>query len=417
MQFKYSELTVKGSVMDHNIKLLSDLKVTGTGKILLLVIDGLGGLPGPGGLTELEAAKTPNLNTLAQKGASGLMDPVGRGITPGSGPGHLGLFGYDPLTNLIGRGMLEAAGINFDLKKQDVAVRFNFCTLDENGNITDRRAGRIATEVNKRLVEKMRQVTVPGVEIFVETVKEHRGVAVFRKDGLKANIIETDPQQLGTPPLTVKTHDDPESQEMADIAKVWLEGVFEAIKDEYPAKGILTRGWSNYPDLPTYQQVFGLNPACIALYPMYRGLAMFCGMRVYSEGISDFTTKIDVLESVWNDHDFVFFHYKHTDSAGEDADFDRKVACIEEIDAALPRFLKLNSDVIAVTGDHSTPAVYGAHSWHPVPILMSGKHVRPDRVETFGESAAVCGGLGRFEAKYLMNELLATAGRITKYGA
>lgn len=408
---------MKGSIMDNNLQLLSDLKVAGKGKILLLVMDGLGGLPGPDGLTELESAKTPNLDNLAQKGASGLMDPVGRGITPGSGPGHLGLFGYDPLTNLIGRGMLEAAGINFDLKKHDVAVRFNFCSLDENGNITDRRAGRIATEINKRIVEKMREVKIPGVEIFVETVKEHRGVAVFRKEGLKANLIETDPQQLGVPPLTVRTNDDPASQEMADIAKQWLDGVFETIKNEHPANGILTRGWSNYPEIPTYQQVFGLNPACVALYPMYRGLAMFCGMHVYTEGITDFTTKLDVLESVWNDHDFVFFHYKHTDSSGEDADFARKVACIEEVDAALSRFLGLDPDVIAITGDHSTPATFGAHSWHPVPLLMAGQYVRPDNVDAFGESAAASGGLGRFDAKFLINELLAAVGRITKYGA
>lgn len=400
-----------------NIKLLSDLKVKADSKILLFVIDGLGGLPGQQGLTELEAANTPNMDALASQGASGLIDTVGRGITPGSGPGHLGIFGYNPHTFIIGRGALEAAGIGFDLQKKDVAVRLNFCTLDSNGNITDRRAGRISTELNEKLVEKLRAASIPGIEIFVETVKEHRGIAVFRKDGLNGNLHDTDPQKPGVPPLKLETSDNGESQEMVDIAESWLSQVFEIIKDESPANGILTRGWCNYPEIPTYQEVFGLNPACIALYPMYRGVSKFAGMKVYTEGIKDFATKVDVLTNVWNDHDFFFFHYKHTDSAGEDGDFDRKVACIEEVDRALPDILALKPDVIAITGDHSTPSVYRAHSWHPVPVVMSGKYVRPDSVTTFGETAALSGGLGRFEGHYLINELLAAAGKIAKYGA
>ncbi|MFC1508368.1 2,3-bisphosphoglycerate-independent phosphoglycerate mutase [Candidatus Omnitrophota bacterium] len=401
----------------HNIRLLSDLKVPSDTKILLLVLDGLGGLPGPNGYTELEAANTPNLDALAAKGTTGLIDPVRRGITPGSGPGHLGLFGYDPLSFLIGRGALEASGIGFDLRKTDVATRFNFCTLDADGNITDRRAGRIPTEVNEKLVAKMQGLTLPGIEIFVKTVKEHRGVAVFRKEGLKGNLHDTDPQRLGVPPLKAVPSDNGESQEMAGLANRWLSEVYEVLRDESPANGILTRGWCNYPDIPSYQEAYGLNPACIALYPMYRGVAKFAGMKVYTEGISDFNTKIDVMAQVWPDHDFFFFHYKHTDSAGEDGDFDRKVTCIEEVDRELPRILNLKPDVIAVTGDHSTPAVYSAHTWHPVPILLAGEHIRPDTVTAFGEKVAIGGGLGRFEARYIINELLAAAGKITKYGA
>lgn len=400
-----------------NITLLSSLKTQADSKILLFVMDGLGGLPGPKGLTELEAANTPNLDALAAKGAVGLMDTVERGVTPGSGPGHLGLFGYDPLVYEIGRGALEAAGIGFDLKRIDVAMRFNFCTLDANGNITDRRAGRIATDINKRIVEKMRTVKVPGVEIFVETVKEHRGIAIFRKEGLKGKLHDTDPQRLGVHPLKAVTADGGISQEMADIANTWLKGVFEVIKDDAPANGILTRGWCNYPEIPTYQELYGLNPACIALYPMYRGVSQFAGMKIYTEGIKDFASKIDVLKNVWNDHDFFFFHYKHTDSAGEDGDFDRKVACIEEVDKAFPCIMDLNPDVVAITGDHSTPAVLKGHSWHPVPLLMYGKNVRPDKITTFGESSAICGGLGRFRAYQMMNELLSSAGKITKFGA
>jgi len=401
----------------ENIKCLSDLKTGADTKILLFILDGLGGLPGPKGLTELEAAHTPNMDALASGGVSGLMDTVRRGITPGSGPGHLGLFGYNPHAFFIGRGALEAAGIGFDLQKIDVAMRFNFCTLDSDGNITDRRAGRISTELNEKLVEKMRAVSIPGIEIFVETVKEHRGITVFRKDGLKGNLHDTDPQKPGVPPLKPETSDKGMSQEMADIAERWLSQIYKILRNESPANGILTRGWCNYPEIPTYQELFGLNPACIALYPMYRGLSKFAGMKVYTEGIKDFATKIDVLKDVWNDHDYFFFHYKHTDSAGEDSDFDRKVACIEEVDRALPDILSLKPDVLAVTSDHSTPAVYGAHSWHPVPILMAGKYVRPDAVKTFGETAAVSGGLGRFEARFLINELLAASEKITKFGA
>jgi 2,3-bisphosphoglycerate-independent phosphoglycerate mutase len=399
-----------------NIQLLSSLKMKADTKILLLVMDGLGGLPGPNGRTELEAANTPNLDALAARGVSGLMDTVARGITPGSGPGHLGLFGYDPLTFTIGRGALEAAGIDFDLRKTDVATRFNFTTLDANGNITDRRAGRIPTDVNRRLVEKMRQAKVPGVEIFVETVKDHRGVAVFRKPGLSGCLHDTDPQQLGVPPLKAEPYDS-SSREMADIANQWLAQIYEILKDDHPANGILTRGWCNYPEIPTYQEVYGLNPACIALYPMYRGVAKFAGMKVYREGITDFSTEADVLGSAWPDHDFFFMHFKYTDSAGEDGDFDRKVAMVEEVDRTLTRLLDLNPDVIAITGDHSTPATYKGHSWHPVPVLMAGKWIRPDAVTSFGETAAIQGGLGRFEAKYLINELLAAGGRLTKFGA
>ena len=401
----------------NNNKLLSDLKVSTDSKILLLVIDGLGGLPGPGGMTELEAAKTPNLDSLAKDGSTGLIDPVRRGITPGSGPGHLGLFGYDPLSCEIGRGALEASGIGFDLQKTDVAMRFNFCTLDNEGNITDRRAGRIPTEVNEKLVEKIRTVTFPGIEIYVETVKEHRGVAVFRREGLKGSLHDTDPQRLGVPPLKAETSDSGESQEMADIATRWLSAVYDILKNNSSANGILTRGWCNYPEIPTYRELYGLNPACIALYPMYRGIAKFAGMKVYTEGIKDFFTKVDTLKKVWPDHDFFFFHYKHTDSAGEDGDFDRKVACIEEVDSALPCILDLKPDVIAVTGDHSTPSIYKGHSWHPVPLLIAGKNIRPDGVKSFGETDAISGGLGRFDARFLINELLAAAGKNTKFGA
>lgn len=399
-----------------NIQLLSSLKTNADTKIVLLVMDGLGGFPGTDGRSELETAKTPNLDAIATCGASGLMDTVARGITPGSGPGHLGLFGYDPVTFTIGRGALEAAGIDFDLRRTDVATRFNFCSLDAHGNITDRRAGRIHTGVNERLVKMMRAVKVPGVEIFVETVKDHRGVAVFRREGLNGCLHDTDPQKLGVPPLKAEPCDE-SSREMADIANRWLEQVYEIIRNEHPANGILTRGWCNYPEIPTYQEAYGLNPACIAVYPMYRGVAKFAGMEIYRDGITDFSSQLDTLAKHWGDHDFFFVHFKYTDSAGEDGDFARKVAMIEEVDRNLPKLMGLKPDVLAITGDHSTPAMFKAHSWHPVPVLMAGQWVRPDRVTAFTENDAITGGLGRFEARYLINELLAAGGRLVKFGA
>lgn len=386
-------------------------------KIVLLVIDGLGGLPRKSdNLTELEAANTPNLDSLAKKGICGLQQPVGPGITPGSGPGHLGIFGYDPVKYKVGRGVLAALGIGFDLQPGDVAARGNFCTIDENGNVLDRRAGRIPTDKNKELCEILRDIKLPGVEVFVETVKEHRCLIVLRGENLSGDLIDTDPQEIGKKPLQPQallsdgTH-------TAELVSQFLDQVNNALADQHPANMILLRGFSKKPNWPSMQEAFGLKSAAIAGYPMYRGVSKLIGMDILETG-STIKDEFTTLENHWDDYDFFYLHVKKTDSAGEDGDFDRKVSVIEETDREIPRLLELNPDVIIVTGDHSTPSLMKAHSWHPVPVLIWSKLCRADTVDCFGERACITGGLGnRLPAIDLMLLALANAKRLEKFGA
>jgi 2,3-bisphosphoglycerate-independent phosphoglycerate mutase len=385
-------------------------------KIVLLVADGLGGLPlEPGGKTELETARTPNFDALARRGVLGLSTPVLPGIAPGSGPGHLGLFGYDPLQYEIGRGVLESLGIDFDLGPADVAIRGNFCTIDEAGLITDRRAGRIGSEIGTKLCEKLDSIEIPGVEVFVRPVKEYRLVIVFRGDGLVGNVNDTDPQRTGVPPLEPQARDEA-SAKTVEICTEFIRQAREILKDDAPANLLTLRGIAQLPDIPTFEQAYGTRAAAVAVYPMYRGLARLVGMDVLDAGTT-LDDQMNCLEAAWDDYDFFFVHYKYTDSTGEDGNFDAKVARTEDVDAAVPRIMALNPDVIIVTGDHSTPAKCKAHSWHPVPVLLAADSCRFDGSESFGEAECLRGGLGQFEAKYLMLHALAHAGRLEKFGA
>ena len=396
--------------------LTRELQLDNGSKIVMLVADGLGGLPmTPGGLTELETAKTPNLDALATLGVQGASIPVKPGIAPGSGPGHLGLFGYDPLKYLIGRGALEATGIGFDLQDGDVAIRCNFCTIDGDGKITDRRAGRISSEESAPLARSLRAVRIPGVEIFVEPVKEHRFVVVFRGEGLGGNVADTDPQKTGVPALDpVATN--PESRRTAEVAKEFLKQA-RAILAGHPKANFHTmRGFANKPTLPSYREVYGLRSAAIAVYPMYKGLARLVGMDIVGSA-QTLGEQIETLEKNWEQYDFFFIHFKYTDSTGEDGNFSEKVARIEELDGVLPRILKLNPNVLIVTGDHSTPSYLKSHSWHPVPTLLVSDCCRPDPHKTFNETTCITGGLGHFEAQYLMTLALSNAGRLGKFGA
>jgi 2,3-bisphosphoglycerate-independent phosphoglycerate mutase len=392
------------------------LHVKNDSKLVLLVADGLGGLPlNPGEKTELETANTPNLDALAKRGVLGLSTPVLPGITPGSGPGHLGLFGYDPLQFQIGRGVLEALGIDFDLGPNDVAIRGNFCTLDDQGRITDRRAGRIASEIGAKLCEKLDKIKIPGVEVFVRPVKEYRLVVVFRGPGLEGNVEDTDPQKTGVPPLDPVARD-AGSQRTAEVAKEFLKQAREVLKNDHPANFFTMRGIDKKPHIPTFEEVYGLRAAAIAVYPMYRGLARLVSMDVLDAG-STLEDQCARLEAVWKNYDFFFVHFKYTDSTGEDGNFQSKVQRIEQLDAAMPRVTTLKPDVLIVTGDHSTPSKLRSHSWHPVPVLLSANTCRTDATTSFGESSCLTGGLGQFEAKYLMLQALAHAGRLEKFGA
>jgi 2,3-bisphosphoglycerate-independent phosphoglycerate mutase len=396
-------------------ELIAGLREDNQSKIVLVVADGLGGLPlQPGGKTELESARTPNLDACAHDGVCGLSLPVLPGITPGSGPGHLGLFGYDPLEYRIGRGILEALGINFPVGSKDVAVRGNFVTL-ENGLIKDRRAGRPTTERCKAMVAKMRQVKVPGAEVFVEPVKEHRFVAVFRGDGLGDKVNDTDPQAVGVAPLTAEGADEP-SRTTAAIANEFVAQVGKILKDDTPTNGCTLRGFARYPKIATMRDIYGLRAAAIAVYPMYKGLARLVGMDVLDAG-ETLESQVATLKKAWAQHDFFFLHYKYTDSTGEDGTFDKKVQAIERLDAAIPEIIGLNPDVFIVTGDHSTPSKMKSHSFHPVPTLLRAATARTDAVTEFGESGCLRGGLGQFEAKYLMPLAMAHANRLGKYGA
>jgi 2,3-bisphosphoglycerate-independent phosphoglycerate mutase len=382
----------------------------------MLVIDGLGGLPDvKSGKTELETAHTPYLNQLAKKGICGLLDPVSPGITPGSGPGHLALFGYDPLKFIIGRGVLEALGIGLELKKNDVAARGNFCTVDDKGLITDRRAGRITTDKCAELCTLLSHIKLPGVESFVLPVKEHRFSLVLRGEGLAAEINDTDPQKTEVAPYPAK-HTKITAKHTADIVNEFIKQAKRILAGHHPANMILLRGFSNLPHIPSMNDIYKLTPAAIASYPMYKGLAKLVGMKTYNadNGIKQ---EFEILKDCYAKHDFFYVHVKHTDSAGEDGDFKRKVKVIEEIDSALPQLLNLRPEVIIVTGDHSTPALLKGHSWHPVPVLLYSQWCRSDNVKEFSESACLSGGLGRLQATDIMPLAMANALKLTKFGA
>jgi 2,3-bisphosphoglycerate-independent phosphoglycerate mutase len=396
--------------------LVRELAEKNGSKIVLLVADGLGGLPmEAGGKTELETAKTPNLDALAARGTSGSSIPVLPGITPGSGPGHLGLFGYDPLVFKIGRGALEATGIGFELGPKDVAARGNFCTLDASGLITDRRAGRIASEESFKVVERLQGVKIDGVETFVKPVKEHRFVVVFRGDGLDGGVADTDPQAVGVTPLDPVANS-PAAAKTAAVAKEFVRQARAILADEKKANGMVLRGFAAKPALPTYLDLYGLKAAAIAVYPMYKGLARLVGMTLVGKAQS-LDEQIAELSKAWNDYDFFFLHFKYTDSTGEDGAFAEKVKRIEELDRAIPAIMKLSPDVLVVTGDHSTPSRLKSHSWHPVPTLLVADTCRPDGLTEFSERACLRGGLGMFEAKHLMLLVMAHAQRFGKYGA
>ncbi len=404
-----------------NFDLIQRLAKDGGGKIIFLVLDGLGGLPlEPEGLTELETASTPNLDRLAREGSTGLSIPIGRGIEPGSGPGHLALFGYDPLVFDIGRGALEACGVGLDLLPGDVAARGNFCTIDENGLITDRRAGRISTEKCAEAVAALRDIKLPGVALILQEVKEHRFALILRGQGLDPSLHDTDPLSVGKAPLPAQpTVDSPEARYTADLVNQFVAQAKPRLAAHHPANMLTLRGFAGDPALPKFQNVYRLKAACVAVYPMYKGVCRLVGMEVIETDPHD--TPLDEFQhvaDVWNQYDFFFVHIKYADSRGEDGNFSAKVAVIEEVDAALPALLDLQPDVLVVTGDHSTPAKLRSHSFHPVPTLLwaPATHM-PGRARGFGEHECMVGPLGQFPATDLMPLAMAHAGRLSRYGA
>ena len=398
-------------------EIMKKITVSNKKKIVLLIIDGVGGVPLKDGKTELEYADTPNLDKLAQESALGLTHPVSIGITPGSGPAHLSVFGYDPIKHAIGRGVLEAAGIDFPLTKQDLAARANFATKDQNNIILDRRAGRIPTEKNQELCEKLQETItkIDDVEIIIRSGKEHRFVVVFRGDGLEEPVSDADPEQTGlrqkyTEPL------DSKAEKSASIVNKFIDRVSEALKNEEKANTCLLRGIAKVPPISSMQELFKLKPAAIATYPMYRGLARLVGMDILDAG-ETIQDEINCLKENYTDYDFFYLHIKKTDSYGEDGNFDSKVKIIEEVDGVLPDILPLKPEVLVITSDHSTPSALSGHSWHPNPFLLYTKYIRKNNVKAFNENECLKGSLGIFHSVDVMPLMLASAMKLKKYGA
>ncbi len=395
---------------------LKTLSHTSISKIVFLVIDGLGGLPHPEtGKTELETANKPNLDQLSIHSLCGLTVPVGSGITAGSTPGHLALFGYDPVKYSIGRGIVEALGIDLQLDPSDIAARGNFCTVDNDGIIVDRRAGRVSTDKNTELCEMLNKIVIDGVDIAVYPVKEHRFVLILKGNGLQSDLKDSDPQQVGLPAIRIEPLS-PEAGETAKIVNEFIDQARKKLQKEKRANMVLLRGFSEHPNIPSIPDIYKLKPCAIAIYPMYRGLGRMLGMQVPA-AVNNIAEETEQLRSYYKDYDFFFVHFKNTDSRGEDGDFDAKVQAIEELDAVLPNILRLNPDVLVVAGDHSTPATLAMHSWHPVPFMLNSKWCRPDNVTEFSERACATGGLGRFPAVDIMPLAMANALKLNKFGA
>ncbi|MFH1583681.1 MAG: 2,3-bisphosphoglycerate-independent phosphoglycerate mutase [Actinomycetota bacterium] len=399
-------------------KIIDSLIKAEKSKIILVVIDGVGGLALPGGKgTELQIANTPNLDALATESSCGLLEPIGAGITPGSGPAHLALFGYDPIKNNMGRGILSALGTGFNLTSDDVAARVNFATVDEKGRVLDRRAGRIKTELNKKLCEKiLKNIKLdPSIKFFLYPEKDYRAVLILRGDDLWGDLVDTDPQKIGVVPLQPKATNT-RSKKTAKIVSDFISQVRIILADEKLANMILLRGFDKYIPFKSIKERYSLKALAIAEYPMYKGMAKLLGMEI-AKNISGLDSQIEALKKNYDKYDFFFFHIKKTDSFGEDGDFDAKVKEIEKVDAMIPKIVELNPDVLVVTSDHSTPALLRYHSWHPVPVVIKSIYARKDSVTKFDEISCANGILGLKPTTDLMPLALACANRLKKFGA
>jgi len=400
-----------------NEAIMKSLAIKTESKIILLVADGIGDLPSENNKTVLEKAFIPNLDKLAAKSVCGLTDPISCGITPGSGPAHLSLFGYDPIKYQIGRGVLEALGVGMELTSRDLASRGNFATLDNEGIITDRRAGRIATELNEKLCKLMQDkiTQIGNVKIIIKPGKEHRFVVVFRGDGLEDSLSDADPQKAGEKIKFAEALDS-NAKKSAETINEFIKQANEVLKEHHPANTVLLRGFAKHPGLPTMKELFKLTPAAIATYPMYKGLAKLVGMDILETGES-LSDEFKTLQDNFSKYDFFYLHIKKTDSYGEDGNFEQKLKIIEEVDKYIPEVLDLKPDVLVVTGDHSTPALMKGHSWHPNPLMLFSKYIRVDEVEQFSEKECVKGGMGRFLAVDALPLMMANALKLQKFGA
>ncbi len=399
-------------------RLIKELAIPNSSKIVLMVLDGLGGIQvEEKGGTELQVARTPNLDKLAEISSCGLLEPVAPGITPGSGPSHFALFGYDPIQYNIGRGILEATGIDFPLTEKDVVARINYATVDKDGKIIDRRAGRISNEDNQRICQKLQKGLHLGntVEVMIKPVKEHRAVLVLRGEGLRGEIEDTDPEREDFPPREPKALVE-EAKKTEALVKEFLSQTRRLLADEPRANMVLLRGFAKHTAYPSMKERYRLNALAIASYPMYRGISRLVGMTILPN-VNTMEEEFNALANHFAEYDFFYLHIKQTDSRGEDGDFDGKVAVIEEVDRYIPQVRSLQPEVLMVTGDHSTPAKLAGHSWHPLPLILNSKYCLIDPVKRFDEVSCISGCLGRMPSVDLMPLALAHARRLTKFGA
>jgi 2,3-bisphosphoglycerate-independent phosphoglycerate mutase len=402
--------------------LYSELTLKTKSKIALIVLDGLGDLATKeqNYLTPLEAAHTPNLDKIAKDSAQGRMIPAAPGITPGSGPGHLGLFGYDPLEYQVGRGVIECLGLGMELKTGDVCARANFATLDAKGIVTDRRAGRIPTATCEKLCALLsaKIKKIGDVQVIIQPGLEHRFALIFRGKGLEGPLTDADPNREGFAIPAVKPRDakNLKQKKTAKLIADFYKLALPILKNERPANGFLMRGIAHQPHIPLFEERYSLKPACLAVYPMYKGLAQLVGMKKI-EGPQTIAEQFETYLKEYDNYDFFFIHYKYTDKYGEDGNFAAKKKAIEDFDAALPILLKKKPDVLVVTGDHSTPCALKGHSWHPQPVLLHSACSGSDKLERFTETGANIGSLGIFPAKFLIRLIQANAKMFDKFGA
>lgn len=398
-------------------ELFEKISIKNQNKMIMIILDGLGGLPVKG-KTELESAKTPNLDDLASNSELGLTHPISIGVTPGSGPAHLSLFGYDPLKYTIGRGILEALGVDVKVGAKDFAIRGNFAT-QKNNIIIDRRAGRITNEKNREIISylKKRIKKIDDIKISLFSGEEHRFVLRLSGNDLSENVTDADPEEIGKPMLYSMAKSK-KAEKTAKILNKFIDRLTKELKDFYPVNTCLLRGIAKYPDIPHMSKLFKLKPAAIAVYPMYKGLAQLVGMEIL-ETQKSIKDEINTLEKNYNNYNFFFIHVKKTDSYGEDGDFEKKIKIIEEFDALLPQILKLNPDTLVITGDHSTPSILKSHSWHPNPFLIKAKYQRKnsETATKFSETSCAKGILGQFNSTDILPLMMANSMKFRKYGA
>ncbi len=398
--------------------MIDQLLLSNDNKVIFLILDGLGDIPNPAFdlKTPLEAARKPNIDGLAVRSSVlGRIIPVDTGITPGSGPGHLSLFGYDPVVHEIGRGVLEVLGLNMDLRDGDLAARANFCTLRE-GVVTDRRAGRIPTEETERLCAMISASVkeVEGVQVIIKPGKSHRFAVIFRGAGLSDRLTDADPHK-DNKPFVYTSAKAPDADLAARVVNGFMDRVRDLLKAEPVANGALLRGFSQKPDIMPFTEKYRMKALAIATYPMYRGIAKVLGMDVKDEP-ANYEEAVAILKKHYSDYQFFFFHVKETDLAGEDGNFEEKVKAIEYVDRIVPEIAGLNPQALVITGDHSTPCPLKGHSWHAVPLLLVTKTGETDGL-AFYEKNCISGSVGTIYSKELMSLALAHGGRLDKYGA